>query len=354
MPFIPDIYLSLDQQGDQREHVYKTTVSVQYGDDVISLDNDLSWLSRSQALKTKLTTPFTDYEELVLDISNAVEGNSFEGRYKLIMGAAEYSLTGTVINNGLPAMRVEMIAKCPHSGEVSLNIANEKQGNIWVSQLNALYLQDKSISFVGKLGMNNLKKLSMDFSSPYKAMEKMSLDVEHQGSLKRFQSKAMLSHNMLSSDVEVAALVDVALLNDARLEVTIRTPLEQMKSLNAVLTHKINGEVYQTDLSLSLPERRLSASNVLQVTNFKTFTNRARLDYGGDVMDIELQFNAEEDLFASLKLQSAWFGEQTATLKHQGTWRNFKSSLSASLKPSEVIKSNKINVRVHCHWISGG
>ena len=336
-PFIPDIYLSLEHENDRRDYVYKTSASVQYGENEMKLTNDLSLLSTSQVLKTLLRTPFINYEDINLDITTSSQGKSYEGQFKLLVNQAEYSITGNFLNNGLPALTLQIVGKCPHSDDISLKIDTEKQGNIWESRMSAQYLQDQAITFVATLGLNDLKKLSVDINSPFSSMKKASFDLEHYGSPKQFRTKVKMTHNMLTDDVNVAVLLDIVDQNDSKFELTGRSPLQWLRTGKAIIKHKFNGEVYQSDLILECSETRLSASNTLQLTNAKLFSDHLQLAHGSNEVKVQLQVNVVEDVFINYKQESTLFGEQIATIKHKGDWKNLKTSLSLTLDPSNVF-----------------
>lgn len=340
-PYMRNVRVNLEHQGDKREWMYKTTGSVQYGRDTYAVDNDFSMLDKSFTLKSKITTPMRNWEETTIDLNNVLNGNTFTANNQFTSGSGTYGISGNFVNNGMPSFSTQISLLCPHSGEITLNAANEKQLNIWVSSFSATYSGDQTISVQTKLGLDDMKKFSIDITSPYEAMQEASLDIEHRGEPTKFDTKFTVAHSMLRGRIEGELNVDVSDINDIKVKLTGQTPFRKASSVRSVFSHKTSRSLYKTDFSVELPSNKVVVSNTLRLTNSQNFNTLTSLEYAtGKKVELELNVDVERNIAINAIFRSPLTGEQSVTLNHQGPWNNFQTSLTISLAQSKTITSN--------------
>ncbi len=333
-PYFTSMGFDLNHQGSMSD--MKSKVSINYGTGKpIQMNNEFSMDMGSKfTLKTTLDTP---YETLIVDLNNRKQVDDFIMENEIQWGSNKFGLSGTITPN-FPLFDGHIQFTSPFTKTIKLSGSNKNINKIYILTTNAIYGGQTLVDSEFKLGLERMMKLSAAIKTPWELMENFNFDLEHIGPLSNFDTKVILSHNMLKSPVKFNVEVDINSFDDMNAKANFQSPIKALRFVRIMMNHKMNSrDTYQTAFTFEIPSFKVAKTNTitLSMTNFNC---RGEIEY---TPSQKIEWNAMlSPVSGSVSIKTPFFTEKSISFHRQGEKNNFQNDIEIGLDPQQKINGN--------------
>jgi len=291
---------------------------------------DVNPKTNSMTIKSAIRTPLEGYESMSLNAENKKQGDRYLLNNELTWGADQkVSLDGEVTINGV-LFNGELRFLSPFSPieRMVLIASNAKEQATWVSIASLEYAPEQKIEVETKLGTEDMKRFNIDIKTPFPGYTRMVLDLEHQGTLRDFSSKAKVESEQLGGQATLELSLDTSSLSDIKGQFDFTSPLAAAPFARGSLGHKVTGRRTKTDINLELPDHTHVLSNDVTFASWNDFTAKTNMNLApGFTFENDITIN-ENSGQGKMKLVTPFTALQLfeTEFEHNGQLLDFRNS----------------------------
>ena len=310
-----------------------TTGSMHWGQNKqVSLSSELDLVSsRSGRSSISATSSFEGFERLAFE-ANVNNNNGVVSKTMRFEWAPRKVITvvSRVDMQALPEVDASFTLTTPFEDveNVALQVSNREENGLWTSSASLQFEPRNTVTVIIKLGLENLKKVSIDLKTPFTEIRSLEFDLHHIGSLRNFDTRASFECLPSLGTYSMASRLNADNMMNIIGNLDIESPVPEYRYIRLVVSH-VDEEVMTTEVTFEMPSYTASFTETINFNSWKDLSTNTVVEYAqGQTIQAEFIFNALSGLNLEGRIRSPYMEDILIEITHSGSSANFESALN--------------------------
>ena len=331
-PYIEDVRLEFSHSHEMNSlRNIDTTGSLRWSRNKnIALNSQFDIVPQESCNKAiTFTSSFEGFERIIYEDNAAYSNNVMTKNVRVEWAPNKEISMDSRIEIQSPSFDANIRLRTPFEQveDVSLTMSNNKESGLWVSRGSLAYSPRQTVTLITKLGIDSMKKLSIDLKTPFTAMRSLEFDIQHTGSLRNFDTRASFECLPSLGVFSLASRLNADNWRNINGNVNLQTPFNDYRTMRLVFSHTTQNTM-TTEVSFEMPRYTCSFTETIVYNNILDFTTNTVVEYSsGQAIQLETAMHVSPGLNIQLHFQSPFMQDVRLEVTHTGPLTNFQCAL---------------------------
>ena len=307
--------------------------------------------------KASLTTPFAGFEAMSASFNHRGNLNRFRSSAEInypsnkkISGSVQMNRASGSASLSTPYFK-DMSASFNHQGSLR-NFQSDAEATYGSQKISAAVELNTERNIVGKLSMK----------TPFYRFEDMALNINHRGNMRNFHVDAVATYG----SKRISGVVELNTERNIKGKLSLQTPFYNVEDMTLNINHEGSLRNFKADAEATYGRQKFSGavelnteSNIMAKLSLKTpfynfedmalninhqgslrnFKVNGEAIYGSEKFSMEAELNTEGNIVGKLSVKTPFSEDMTLNVQHQGSLRRFNSQASFQYSPRDKIEA---------------